>query len=151
MGSLKWQTYEYVYKKKSADWFWAVGIIAVSVAVTSILFNNFLFGILILIAAGALMMYASREPLLLDIEIGMKGVRAGKDFYPYVNLESFWVASEDEWPRVILKTKATLSPLVVIGIEDMDADVIQEYLKSHLEEKEITEPLLEVLMEKLGF
>ena len=44
-----WQTKEYVYQHKSADWYWALGIITVSFAAAAFILNNRLFGILILI------------------------------------------------------------------------------------------------------
>ena len=34
---IRWSGYEFEYKEKTADWFWAVGIIVVSLAAISII------------------------------------------------------------------------------------------------------------------
>ena len=63
--TIAWQTFEYQNRARSSDWFWVVGIIAISAAAAAILFKNFLFGILIIIATFTLMLQAARKPRLL--------------------------------------------------------------------------------------
>ena len=150
MDSLEWQTVEYLHRPKTPDWFWAVGVITLSISVTSFIFNNFLFALIILIGTGTLMIYAARKPLTINIAINERGVRMGKELYPYSSLESFCIA-EEGYPRIILHAKALLTPLVVIALENMNSEEVKTYLKNHLEEKEIRESFLEILMEKIGF
>ena len=42
---LEWDVVETPATKKSVDWFWAVGIILLSLAVIAIVFGNPLFGV----------------------------------------------------------------------------------------------------------
>ena len=42
---IEWDAHEYEHKERSADWFWAVGIISVSMAVAAIIFGIFFFHI----------------------------------------------------------------------------------------------------------
>ena len=45
---IEWDAHEYEHKERNRDWFWAVGIISVSLAVVAVIFGNIIFAILIL-------------------------------------------------------------------------------------------------------
>ena len=61
---IEWEGREYDHNPKSADWYWVLGIIAVAGTVASILFGNYLFAALVVIAASAFALHASKEPPL---------------------------------------------------------------------------------------
>src|SRR5688572_19736811 len=88
---LRWEGFEYHYQEKSSDWFWAVGIISLSIAVVAILVKNILFAILIIVGAFTLCLHAARKPHRIDFEINEHGITAGKIHYPYASLHAFWV------------------------------------------------------------
>ena len=48
---IEWNAPEHYYYKRSPDWYWSVGIIAVTGAVLACIFGNVIFGILILASA----------------------------------------------------------------------------------------------------
>lgn len=148
---ITWQAPEYYHRDKSADWYWAVGIIALSAAGTAIILDNVIFGLVIIIATFSLMMYASRRPATIDIEINERGVKTGKMYYPYSNLESFWVEENHSYPKILLKSKNVIVPHIVIHIEDEDPNEIRDFLREHLTEEEQSESLIHAIMEYLGF
>ncbi len=149
--SITWETYEYVYREKTADWYWAVSIIAISIAITSILFNNVLFAILILLSFFTLMMYSKRKPSILQIRIDERGIQEGKSKMPYSNIESFWVEDQLVEHKIILKSKNKFLPYTIIPIKDVDPDDVHSHLRQYLPEKEHNEPLAKKIMEYLGF
>jgi hypothetical protein len=148
---ITWQAPEYYHRDKSADWYWAVGIIALSAAATAIILDNVIFGILIVIATFSLMMYASRRPLTINVEINERGIKTGKMYYPYTNLDSFWVEENHAYPKILLKSKNVIVPHIVIHVEDEDPDEIRDFLREHLTEEEQHESLIHLVMEYLGF
>ena len=148
---LVWHAYEYVYREKSSDWYWAVGIIAVSMSVTSILFNNLLFAVFILLALFILMAYAKRKPLLHQIKLGDRGVEEGRTHYHYSTIESFWVEDRFGDHKLILKSRKKMMPYIIIPIVDVPSDDVRYYLKKYLPEEEHHEPLPKQIMEYLGF
>ena len=77
-GTLRWSAYEHEHIERGSDWFWALGVIAVSAAITSVLFGNVLFAILILVAAMTIGLVAQRPPELHEFEITEKGIRIGQ-------------------------------------------------------------------------
>lgn len=148
---ITWQAPEYYYREKSADWYWAVGIISVSAAATAIILENVLFGLLLIIGAFSLMIYASRRPEIIDIEINEKGVRMGRVFYPFANLDSFWVEENHSYPKILLRSKKVLVSHIIVHLENENPEDVREFLREHLPEVEQSESLAHTLMEYLGF
>ncbi len=151
MDKISWWAPEYIHREKSADWYWIVAIVTFSIALISIILNNIIFAILIIVSAFALSLFASRKPQELLIEVDNLGITAGGAHHPYGLLESFWVETRDRHPRIILKSKKSLSPFLTILIEDASPEEIRRKLGEHLPEEEHVEPILEKLLIYLGF
>ncbi len=153
MNSFRFTTPEYYHRHKTADWFWAVGIIAVSGAATAVIFNNILLAVLIVLGAFSLSMYAARQPEENDIEVSNAGITVGKFRFSFSSLESFWI-EESTHPRLLVKTSRVVMPHIIIPIDSLsetEKEELREFLKSKIPEVEQTEPLLEQVMEYIGF
>ncbi len=146
-----WHAYEYVYREKNTDWYWAVTIIAVSMSITAVLFNNILFAIFILLAFFTLMMHSKRKPHLLQVKLDDRGISEGRAHYHYSTIESFWVEDRYGEARLILKSKKRVLPYIIIPIADVTSDTVRDHVKKYLTEEEHTEPLAKQIMESLGF
>ncbi|MFA6430608.1 MAG: hypothetical protein WC229_03225 [Candidatus Paceibacterota bacterium] len=147
-----WHTLEYKKREKTTDWYWAVIIIAISIVIISIMMDNVLFAILVVLAVTSLLMFSNREPVVIEVEISGKGVRVEKELYPFISLEAFWVdAIDEDEPKIILKSKKVVMPLIVIPIDEYNHEDIRLVLLDKLEEKELHEPLPQKIMAKLGF
>ena len=150
--SLKWQAPEYHHYQRSTDWFWAVGIITLCISILAFIFDNALFGILILLSAGILVFYVLRAPEDVDYEINKKGVVIGKELHPYLTIEAFWLETDNNIEsKIILKSKRSFLPYITIPIHKDNADEIASVLRNSLEEKELSEPVAHKVMEYLGF
>jgi hypothetical protein len=158
--SIIWEAPEYHHVPKSSDWFWAVGIISASIVLLTFIYGNILLGILIIVGTFGIFMHANKEPMMREIELNEKGVRIGKRFYPYKTLESFWLevheVEHDEFgnlifAKLLIKSRKTLMPLIVIPVEYPDLDEIREFLMIFLIEEEHHEPLAQKLIEYFGF
>src|SRR3989344_7467453 len=146
MESISWNTVEYHHTEKTADWYWIVGIITVSIALISIILNNIIFAILIIVSSFTLSLFASKKPETVVVEINASGVTFGKTHYPYKNLDSFWVETREIQPKIILKSKKLFMPFIIIFIEDIPHEKVRETLLRHLPEEEHVEPFLEKLL-----
>jgi len=149
-GHLAWDAPEYHFVEKTPDWYWSLGIITVSIIVILLFFNEVLFALFILLAAIVSGVYAGREPGLVHVELGYRGIIYGKNLYLYNELDSFWV-EESHHSRIIIKSKKTLMPYIVIPIGDTHPDDVRDYLAQYLPEVEHREPIGHKLMEYLGF
>ncbi len=152
MNKLSWQILEYKKREKTVDWYWAVGVIAVSLAIIAVIMGDGLFSIFIIIATAILLTFSSREPRTFEVSVDKRGIIVGAESYPFATLEDFWVdISEHNNPKILLKSKKLIMPLIVIPIEDYDHMDIRDFLLEYLPEKEMHEPLSQKIMEGLGF
>lgn len=152
MTSFSWETPEYVHVEKSQDWFWTVGIITAAIVVTSMIFGNFLFAIVLAVGAFCLVLFASRHPRVIRVEIGEKGVAIEKTLFPYRTLESFGLdEAHHHGLRLVIKSKKPLMPLVVIPAQSQDADELRDFLKHHLKEEAFEENMVHSFFERIGF
>ena len=149
---LEWDAHEYEHKVRSQDWFWAVGILAVSIAVAAVIFDNIIFGILVLISAFALSIFASRPPSTLHVVVDEKGISKGKIQYPYSALESFWIDTEHSHKKIILRSSKIFMPLIIVPLGDnADVDELHDTLLHSLTEEFHSLPFVEKVLEYLGF
>src|SRR3989344_5842124 len=146
---LSWDAPEYFPKDRSGDWFWAVGIIAAAIVVTSILLNNVLLAVFFVIATFTIFIYAKRPPDIIKIQITEDGVRAGRNIYPYSMLKGY--AVKHEGTTLLLQSSSILNPLIVIPIIGVDPEKIRAVMNSYLGEEEMDIPFLQKILEYLGF
>lgn len=148
---LRWSAYEHEHIERGSDWFWALGIIAVSAALTSILLGNVLFAVLIVVAAATIGLIANHPPQLHEFELTDKGIRTGVTMHPYENIISFWVDEEVDEPVLLIDTIAFMAPNLVIPLGDTNAESVREYLRQYAQEVPMKEPLAHKVMEFFGF
>lgn len=147
---ITWRAPEYEYRKRGPDWFWAVGIVGVGLAVTAVVFGNVLFAVLLVIATSALLLQALKRPRVLEFGIGERGIRIDKTLYPYSTLEAFWI-DEGEPSHLLVKSEKLLAPLLVIPLGDTDTPRVRETLLEFVYEEKLREPLLQKILELVGF
>jgi hypothetical protein len=152
---IAWETDEYRHFEKSRDWYWALGLIAVAGAVGSLLFNNILLAVFILIAAFVLAIFAARKPERVTFKITQRGVRVNEKLYPYQNMEAFCIEEQDlndtDYDKLIFEFKSHFIPDMVIPLEGIDSDEIHDFLLDYLPEEDIYESPVHRFMEALGF
>lgn len=149
---ITWEAYEHEPRERRSDWFWAVGIITLAVAVTSILFQNILLAVFIILGAFSLMLLASRKQELVQFSITDAGIQVGKVLYVYPSLEGFWIdETVPKRPQLLVKSKKVLMPLLVIPLGEVDPDTVSPYLLRHIPKEELHEPLVQKIVEYLGF
>ncbi|MEK7645315.1 MAG: hypothetical protein AAB391_03295 [Patescibacteria group bacterium] len=150
--TLRWQAYEYSYQPKTTDWYWALWIIIVAIAATSVLLDNTMLAILMVIAGASLTILSKRPPRIVEFEINEKGVVSHGSLYLHNSLESFWVQQIGEGePRLLIKSLKTLMPLIVIPLGDVTIDEARQAMLQHVQEEQLSESLTQMILEYLGF
>lgn len=152
-----WSSPAYDHQEHHADWYWAVSIIAISLAVAFFILHNTLLSIIILIGVGTLLAYAKHPPEDVTYELSRKGILAGKTFYPWSTLESFWIIDEHHTEKehtgakLLITSKKPFMPHIVIPLTNAPIEEIHHTLSQMLEEELQIEPLADRVMRKLGF
>lgn len=150
----EWQGREFEHSPKSADWYWALGIITVAGAIASILFGNYLLAVLILIAATAIALHAAKEPPIHTFKLVEKGLVIDTDLHSFDRMISFSVfedISGELPPLLSIKSDSWHSPHIVIPLKDIDVDLLYAYFLERVDEHEHHPSLIDVVAAWVGF
>ena len=150
---LRWSAYEHEHLERESDWFWALGIVAVSIGIVSILFHDALFALVIVVAAVTIAILAMHPPELVEFEVSEHGIRVAGKLHRYDEIISFWVEDEHEHhdrPLLLVDTVKFMHPNIVIPIEHIDPHIVRSYLKQHAEEVPMKEPVAHKILEFFG-
>jgi hypothetical protein len=149
---LRWSGYEHEFAERGSDWFWALGIVAVCIAIVAVLLHDVLFALLIVLAAVVIGMLANVPPEITEFEVSERGVRVGPNLHRYDEILAFWVEDEHEGPPILLiDTVKFMSPNIVIPIEDVDPRELRKLLQEHSTEVPMREPAAHKILEFFGF
>lgn len=151
---ISWQAPEHNHRgDKTTDWFWGLWIVAVGAIILCFYFGNILFGIIIALFATISALHANKKPAIFTFEINRQGVKTGNVLFPYTNLDTFWVEDTELDDLIILRTKKSVQPFLVLPFDSTvtNAEMIRDYLLDYLDEEKMEEPFHHKLMEFLGF
>ncbi len=149
---LEWETLEYQYKPKSNDWFWYLASAALALVIVAFFMHNFLLGIIAVIGAFTMSVMGSRRPEKIIFGVEIKGIRIDNKFYTYANLNSFWLNYDPpDKKELILESKKSLTPRIIINTEDVDPNQIRKTLLKFLKEKKQEDTMLDAIENLIGF
>ncbi len=149
---IEWQAPEYEFRKKTADWFWAVGIVAIALIFSAVVLKNILFAVLAAIGSFSLMLYAARKPKIFSFSVGPKGIQMGERIYYYDDLKLFWINyNPPQIKELIIESKKTFMPRIAIMLGDTDPTKTRNFLLKFLPEQKIEESLITTISRILGF
>lgn len=151
---LEWEGREYDLNPKSADWYWVLGIVAIASAIAMALFANYLFALLILIAAATIALHGAKHPPLHAFKLVEHGLMVGAELYPFDQMISFSVLEDIEGelpPLLSIKNDHWFSPHLHIPLEGVDADIVYAYFLRHVDEDQHHHTFADVVAAWLGF
>lgn len=148
----QWEGSEYAFEEKGADWYWAVGIIAVAAIIACILFNNLILALVIAAAALAASLQAAKHPRTHRFSITDRGLAIDDRLYLFEDMLSFSVleyADESLPPSLSVKTRHFLAPHLLIPIVGYDPVEIYEFFSAHVAEGRHDESVFDHLVDLL--
>lgn len=140
---IEWETLEYEYYPKSSDWYWGIAIIILALVFSvAYFFNNIILGILFFLLGFVILLYGAKKPRMMKFSLTYQGLVIGEKLYPYEHLKSFWLDYKPpERKELIVISKKTLMPKIIIPLAETDPNPIREFLVKILKE-EYQEPSL---------
>jgi len=151
-SKIEWTFLEYEEKKRGNDWFWALGIIIVASATTSIIYKNYFFGLFLVIGGVLLAMFTVKKPDLVFYELNDKGLKIKNRLYPYENIKAFFVKKYEDRATLFIKSERLFMPIFSMPVKlELAESVRSSMLKNEVIEEEIKEHVSEKIMEYLGF
>ena len=149
---ITWQIEEYAHREKGADWFWALGVIALAGAAIAVIYHDVLFAIFIVLSAFILGAYAARVPSIIQISISDAGIKVRNYFFPFEKLKSFGIDESELGNTLIIESDRALSPVISLPLPlTLDTEGLAALLRTKLPEKPHKEQLSHKLLDHLGF
>jgi hypothetical protein len=150
----EWTGREYEHNPKSADWYWALGIIAAALALAAILFGNYLVAVLIIIASVSLALHSAKHPAMHRFRVVEEGLLIDEEMHPFKRMTSFCALEDIEGkypPMLSIKTESWLSPHLVIPLEGVDMDGVYGHFLHNVDEEPHHHTAVDLVAAWLGF
>lgn len=149
---ISWEAPEHHHSEKGSDWYWALGILTISGAVTTIIFGNVLFGVVILLAGAVTTLVSVKRPRMTAYSVSLRGVRMGNELHPYSSLKCFFINEEHpHHVELLIQSNSVFVPLMIIPMPDDAVEEIEYMLEERLPEEHLEESLGHRVLEFLGF
>lgn len=142
----EWQ----IQKKLQVNIYLQFGVVIFLLIVVGFLFwqKNY-FGSFTILIIILLIFLLKKEGGEINCAILNHGIRLKNEFFPWKNLESFWIF-EDNIPEIYLKTKKAFVQNIPIPIKIKDAKKIKSILIKFLPEKKTQRSLSDIILRTLG-
>lgn len=132
---ISWKFPEFVKYQRGKLWYVIAGLIAGAVLLHAFITANFLFAVIVVLAAMLWVFQSRRNPEELELIIARKGIKVGNSFYQYNTFKNFWIIyNPPETKTLYLKFKNTIRPILSVELKDQNPLEIREILLQFLEE-----------------
>ncbi|MBP6866029.1 MAG: hypothetical protein KBC12_00595 [Candidatus Pacebacteria bacterium] len=149
--NINWTLPEYEHREKTNDWYWALAVVIICGSIASIIYENYLFAALLVIAGILMGHFASQPPEMINFEVNNKGFKLKAHTYPYKKIKSFFVGGEKDL-YLFIKIDRLFLPIIYVPIEKHLAEMIRaKLLSQNVVEEEMKEHPSEKIMEIIGF
>lgn len=144
----KWNFAEFTRYERNKSWYFVMAAIVVLLLIYSIVTINFLFAVIVILAAITFTLIHRREPVQISFAITEDGLTADERFLPYEDLKKFYIIYKPpEVKKIFFEFKSLTRPRLAIPLEEQNPVEIRkfilEYLPEDLEKED--EPLSESL------
>ncbi len=150
LETLEWEAPEYNHKKRTPDFLWTIGLIALAIAIASIWFGNLVFAIFVLVAGASLIMFTIREPGQMNFAIKTEGLMVGKDKYEWKNIKGFNIIKGDPYGKLLIETSKYFLPVYAIPLPTSVIEGVKVELSKVIQKAEIKESASMAFAEKIG-
>lgn len=109
---IAWDVPEYQGEKKDKRWYIIASIFGLAFLVYAIFTSNLIFAIIIIFAAMLVIMLDGEPAKTMSVEISDEGIRVGKEFYDYNQIDNFSIVyrPKEEVKNLYLEFKRFVRP-----------------------------------------
>lgn len=146
---ITWKIPEYDQHKRTKKWYIVYGIVAFLLILYAFFSGNFLFAVIIIIAAIVIILRDGQEPALLKISLTPEGIIVGKKFHDYDEIKNFSIIykPKKEIKNLYFESNSPFKPRLSIPLGNMNPLLIRKNLLKYLSENldRVDEPVSEAL------
>ncbi len=133
---IKWRAPDYYSNKKGPIWSLMVGLVAVLFALLLIYTGNYLAVVIVILAVIVAFQTAHEKPQTVEFAIDESGVISRDQYYPFDELESFWISKHQEKKFILyLETASPWKGPLTIPLGQQSVTEVKAFLLGHLPEE----------------
>ena len=135
----QWETPEFARFTRGLFWYVAIISIGAALIIYSIFTANFLFALIIIIAAFIIFLKSYRQPVNLLFQITENGIVLGNQFFDYDKIRSFYFVYDPPAVKKLFFDLKGIAPTISVQLNNKNPLLIRkkllEYLKENTERK----------------
>jgi hypothetical protein len=149
---LSWEAPEFIVYKKNISWYIGFGILLAILLFTAFIMQSLLMGIVFILGGILIFFHSERPAKTISYDIRSSGVRMGKEFYLFRELDAFNVVERGNEIYMLLKSKRLLLPMIHIPLGNMDHEEVVKVMSEKIpQDTDFVEPLADILAHWAGF
>lgn len=130
-----WTFQEFIKYQRNIGWYIITSLVSIGLLIWAILTANFLFALIIILAAIIVILHRRREPSEIAFQITEDGIKIGSKFYEWEDLKNFWIIYEPpEVKSLYINSRNPLTPALSVPIGDKNPVEIRRILLDYIEE-----------------
>lgn len=130
--SFHWRAPEFVYKKKTAKWYLAIGIFFLIILSVFILGKSWFAAMIVALSFWLFLSYAEKHPKLVDYKVDNTGITIGDKVITYGEIHSFTVDTTGETQTISLNTNYPFAMPVTMVVKKDNIDDVLNILIEHI-------------------
>ncbi len=148
---LTWSVLEFEHRERHPDWLWYAGLIFAIAATISFFYANIFFGIFLIVAGAAIILFAQRRPKMLSITLDEKDITVDNERILYERVTQFWIDETGKPDMLLLLIKGSFTPMMAIPLANVTAQSVRSEMLKHAPETMMRESMGSKIAERLGF
>lgn len=143
---VNWEAREYIERKKNTGWYVGFALVVVALIAIAILLRYWLFILVIVLAAVALLTYVMRPPRMLHYSLDDKGLTEGNNLYVYNDFKSFGILNEGNHYCIVLTPKKRFGARVTVYFPETEGEQIVDIFGERLPMEEVHQDVIDRLV-----
>ena len=128
---IRWRAYEYPYKKYSSEYRIGAVIIALSIAIISLINDNFLLAIISILGGAIFIIFSRKKPEYCEFCIDNDGIFAKNTLYEIETINGYNISSRNNKHTILsIETDNILHSLVHFPIKKRYVELVVSYFNS---------------------
>ena len=130
-----WRFLEYEKEHRDMRWYILAGVVALTLLIYALFTQNFTFAFIIILLAIVYFLFEIHEPRMLTFEITDVGIRFGKNFFPYSEIDKFWILYFPPTVKnLYIRSRSAVYGTMIVPLHDMNPIEIRQLLLNFLQE-----------------
>ncbi|HBB38413.1 MAG: hypothetical protein UV82_C0016G0018 [Candidatus Magasanikbacteria bacterium GW2011_GWD2_43_18] len=130
----EWDVEEYEQHDRGTLWHVLVISVGILLVIYALATDNFLFAVIIILAAIILFLQSAVEPNKVSFAIADLGIVLGNRFYTYDELRAFYIIFTQDARTLFFDTKSAIRPDIRVPLKDADPMEVRFALQAVLDE-----------------